>query len=48
LVKGDAIEGTVTVGEGAGQRVMPWKAKQTAKGQVNLGVTDINAAGGSR
>jgi hypothetical protein len=27
----------VTVGEGAGQRVMPWKAKQTAKGQVNMG-----------
>ena len=48
LVKGDAIEGTVTVGEGAGQRVMPWKAKQTAKGQINLGATDVNVADGSR
>ena len=37
VVKGDAIEGTVTVGEGAGQRVVPWKAKQTARGEVNLG-----------
>src|SRR5882672_9237252 len=40
LVKGDAIEGTVTVGEGAGQRVMSWKAKQTAKGPINLGAAD--------
>ncbi|OGA20691.1 MAG: hypothetical protein A3I02_13930, partial [Betaproteobacteria bacterium RIFCSPLOWO2_02_FULL_67_26] len=27
-VTGDAIEGTVTVGEGAGRRVVPWRAKQ--------------------
>jgi hypothetical protein len=35
-VKGDAIEGTVTVGEGAGQRVVPWKAKQTARGEASM------------
>ena len=37
VVKGDAIDGTVTVGQGAGQRVVPWKAKQTARGEVNVG-----------
>ncbi len=46
VVKGDAIEGTVTIGEGAGQRVVPWKAKQTAKGQASMGATGINLAGG--
>ena len=36
-VKGDAIEGTVTVGsEGSGQRVMPWRAKQTARGEMQM------------
>jgi 16S rRNA G966 N2-methylase RsmD len=34
LVKGDAIEGTVTTGEGNGQRVMPWRAKLTARGEM--------------
>jgi hypothetical protein len=33
-VKGDAIEGTVTTGEGNGQRVMPWTAKLTARGEM--------------
>ncbi|HET9402978.1 MAG TPA: class I SAM-dependent methyltransferase [Burkholderiales bacterium] len=37
-----AIEGTVTVGEGARQRVLPWKAKQTARGEMKMG-----AAGGT-
>jgi hypothetical protein len=33
MVRGDTIEGTVTIGEGAAQRVTPWKAKQTGRGQ---------------
>lgn len=36
-VKGDAIEGTVTVGDGSGQRVMPWRAKQTERGEAKMG-----------
>ncbi|MBI3043640.1 MAG: class I SAM-dependent methyltransferase [Betaproteobacteria bacterium] len=36
-VKGDTIEGTVTVGVGSGQRVMPWKARQTARGEMKTG-----------
>jgi len=36
-VKGDAIEGTVTVKDGAGQRVMPWRAKLTERGQMKTG-----------
>jgi hypothetical protein len=36
VVKGDTIEGTVTVGEGAAQRVVPWKAKQTASGEATM------------
>ena len=46
-VSGDAIEGTVTVGEGAGQRVMPWKAKQTARGETQHG-RDGRRPGGRR
>ncbi len=48
LARDGAIEGTVTIGEGAGQRVVPWKAKQTAKGKVGLGTTGINVAGGAQ
>jgi hypothetical protein len=36
-VTGDAIEGTVTVGEGAGSRVVPWRAKQTVRGEPRMG-----------
>ncbi len=36
-VKGDAIEGNVTVGDGSGQRVIPWRAKQTEKGEMQMG-----------
>lgn len=37
-VKGDAIEGNVTIGgEGIGQRVMPWRAKQTSRGEMRMG-----------
>jgi hypothetical protein len=35
-VKGDAIEGTVAIGEGKGQKVLPWRARQTAPGQANM------------
>jgi hypothetical protein len=45
VVKGDAIEGTVTVGEGANQKSVPWKAKQTAKGKVNVGEVNAGDAG---
>ena len=38
-VTGDAIEGTVTVGEGAGRRVVPWRAKQVERGQMQMGAT---------
>jgi hypothetical protein len=40
-VKGDAIEGTVTVGDGSGQRVMPWRATQTARGEARMGAAGI-------
>jgi hypothetical protein len=36
-VKGDAIEGTVTVGDGSGPRVAPWRAKQTERGEIKMG-----------
>ena len=37
-VKGGAIEGTVTIGGGgAGQRVTPWRARQTARGEMQMG-----------
>jgi len=45
-VKGDAIEGTVTVGDGSGQRVMPWRAKQTERGEANMGAArSVTVAG---
>ncbi len=30
------IEGTVTIGEGASQRTVPWRAKQVQQGKVNV------------
>ena len=36
VVKGDAIEGTVAIGEGGSRRVVPWKARQTARGEANM------------
>jgi hypothetical protein len=36
-VKGDTIEGTVTFGDGSGQRVAPWRAKQTVRGEARMG-----------
>jgi len=49
LVKDGAIEGTVTVGDGAGQRVVPWKAKQTARGEMQMGAVGVAiVAGGTQ
>ena len=45
LVKGDAIEGNVTVGEGSGQRVLPWSAKRTARGEPNMGAAGAAVVG---
>ncbi len=36
-VKGDAIDGNVIIGDGSGQRVQPWAAKRTARGEPNMG-----------
>jgi hypothetical protein len=45
-VKGDTIEGNVTVGDGSGQRVIPWRAKQTARGEARMGAADsVTVAG---
>jgi hypothetical protein len=47
-VKGDAIEGTVTVGDGSGQRVMPWRANQTARGEAKMGAAGSVTVAGIR
>ncbi len=47
-VKGDAIEGTVTVGDGTGQRVTPWRAKQTERGEANMGAARTMTVAGVR
>jgi len=36
-VKGDTIEGTVTIGAGPERRSIPWRAKQTARGTMLKG-----------
>jgi Histone methylation protein DOT1 len=36
-VKGEVIEGNVTVGDGSGQRVQPWSAKRTVRAEPNMG-----------
>ena len=38
-VKGDAIEGTVALGDGSGKQVMPWRAKLVERGQMQMGAT---------
>ena len=49
LVKGDLIEGTVTIGEGAGQRVVPWQARLTRRGEAYLGAAGAAiVAGGTQ
>jgi hypothetical protein len=40
-VSGDNIQGTVTIGEGGAQRVLPWSAKQTARGQLRPGGDEL-------
>ena len=46
-VKGDTIDGNVTVsGEPAGQRVIPWSAKQTSRRPMGMGSDGVAAAGG--
>jgi len=47
-VRGDAIEGTVIVGDGSGQRVMPWRAKQTARGEPNMGAAGATSVASVR
>lgn len=45
-VKGDTIEGNVTVGgEGVGQRVIPWQAKLTSRGEMRMGAAATAVAG---
>jgi hypothetical protein len=44
-IKGDAIEGNVTVGDGSGQRVQPWTAKRTARGEPYLGASSAAVMG---
>jgi hypothetical protein len=45
-VKGEAIEGTVTVGDGAGQRVLPWRAKLLERGQMKTGAAPAAVVAG--
>ncbi|MGH8633760.1 MAG: SAM-dependent methyltransferase, partial [Burkholderiales bacterium] len=47
-VKGDTIEGTVVVGDGSGQRVMPWRAQQTERGEANMGAARAVTVAGAR
>jgi len=47
-VKGDVIEGNVTVGDGSGQRVMPWRANLTARGEPNMGAAGAISIAGVR
>ena len=42
-VKSDAIQGTVTVIQGAQQRVTQWSAKQTTRGELRPGGDDVPA-----
>jgi hypothetical protein len=48
VAQGDAIDGTVTVGEGASQRVVPWKAKRTVRGESNMGTAGAVVTGALR
>ena len=46
--KGDVIEGNVIVGDDSGQRVMPWRARQTARGEPNMGAAGAITVAGAR
>ena len=48
-IKGDVIEGTVAIGDGAAQRVLPWRARQTARGEMKMGAAGAAiVAGGAQ
>jgi hypothetical protein len=47
LVKGELIEGNVTIGEGAGQRVVPWQARLTRRGEAYLGAAAATVVTGA-
>jgi SAM-dependent methyltransferase len=48
-INGAAIDGNVTIGEGPGQRVVPWKAQQTERGEMKMGAADgLRVAGDGR
>jgi hypothetical protein len=47
-VKGDAIEGNVTAGGASGQRVAPWRAKRTERGEANMGAAGAIVVGARR
>ena len=47
-VKGDAIEGTVTLEGAGGKQVVPWRAKQTARGEMKMGGGGVTVAGGAQ
>jgi hypothetical protein len=44
-VKGEVIDGDVTVGEGSAQQVLPWSAKRTARGEPNMGAAGAAVVG---
>jgi hypothetical protein len=48
LAKDGIIEGTVTIGEGAGQRVVPWQARQTRRGAAYMGAALAPVITGAR
>jgi 16S rRNA G966 N2-methylase RsmD len=48
-ISGGEIEGNVTLNDGSGQRAIPWKAKQTERGEMRMGATGVlNVAGGAQ
>ncbi|HEU0289146.1 MAG TPA: class I SAM-dependent methyltransferase [Burkholderiales bacterium] len=48
-IRGDVIEGTVAIGDGAAQRVLPWRARQTARGEMKMGAAGAAiVAGGAQ
>jgi|SRR5688572_17980736 hypothetical protein len=44
-VKGEVIEGNVTVGDGSGQRIQPWSAKRTVRAEPNMGASGAAVLG---
>jgi hypothetical protein len=48
LARGELIEGIVTIGEGAGQRVVPWQARLTRRGEAYMGAAPAPVITGAR